>query len=84
MIRIKIGAVVAGDMQSRMPDDLPLEKVTAPGAAVLTVAEARALLADAEFNSDPACVDVGPYAMPRSTFNAYKRLRDSLREALSA
>lgn len=84
MIHIKIGAAVAGDLQSRMPDDLPLEKVTVPGAAVLSIDEARALLADATFNSDPSCVDVGPYAMPRSTFNAYRRLRDSLRVALSA
>lgn len=83
MIQIKIGAVVVGDLQSRMPDDLPLDKITRPGIVSLTADEARALLADAEFNSDPACVDVGPYAMPRSTFSAYRRLRDSLRVALS-
>lgn len=84
MIRIKIGAAVAGDLQSRMPDDLPLDKVTRPGVSALTTDEARALLADAEFNSDTKCVDVGPYAMPRATFNAYRRLRDSLRAALAA
>lgn len=83
MIRIKIGAAVAGDLQSRMPDDLPLDKITQPGVVALTADEARALLADAAFNSNPSCVDVGPYAMPRSTFNAYRKLRDSLRAALS-
>jgi hypothetical protein len=82
MIKIRISPRLANEYADRLPEDLPIEKLKA-GAVDLTAEEARAVLADAQFNSDPSCVDVGPYAMPRSTFNAYRKLRDSLRAALS-
>lgn len=82
MIKIRISPTIANEFADRMPDELPLDKLRA-GACELTVDEARAVLADAEFNSDRRAVDVGPYGMPRATFNAYRALAKQAREAIN-
>lgn len=81
MIKLRISQTIGNDYADRLPDHLPLDKLGA-GAVELTFAEARAVLADAEFNSDRNCVDVGPYAMPLATFNAYRALAKHARAAI--
>lgn len=82
MIKIRISPTIANEFADRMPDELPLDKLRA-GACELTVEEACAVLADAEFNSDRRAIDVGPYGMPRATFNAYRALAKQAREAIN-
>lgn len=82
MIKIRISPTIANELADRLPDELPLDKLRA-GVCELTIDEARALLADAEFNSDPRAIDVGPYGMPLATFNAYRALAKQTRAALS-
>lgn len=81
MIKIRISPTIANEFADRLPDELPLDKLRA-GVCELTPDELRAVLADAEFNSDPRAVDVGPYGMPRATFNAYRALAKQARAAL--
>jgi len=82
MIKIRISPTIANELADRMPDELPLDKLRA-GICELTIDEARAVLADAEFNSDPHAIDVGPYGMPRATFNAYRALAKQVCAALA-
>lgn len=82
MFKIRISPTIANELADRMPDELPLDKLRA-GICELTIDEARAVLADAEFNSDPHAIDVGPYGMPRATFNAYRALAKQVRAALA-
>jgi hypothetical protein len=70
---VKITPTIFLEYETRLPDHLPLEKLD-QGYCTLTLEEARAVLADAEFNSDTTAQDVGPYGMPLSTFNAYRAL----------
>lgn len=81
VIRIRISAAIAQEYDVRCPDHLPLEKL-AEGCVTLTIDEARAVLADAEYNSDTTAVDVGPYDMPLGTFNAYRALARQARAAI--
>jgi len=83
MIKIRISPTIDNEYRDRLPDELPLDKLRA-GVCELTIGEARAVLADAEFNSDPHAVDVGPYGMPRATFNAYRTLAKQIRATLNA
>lgn len=82
MIKIRISPTIDNEYRDRLPDELPLDKLRV-GVCELTPDEARAVLADAEFNSDPRAVDVGPYGMPRTTFNAYRALAKQVRAALA-
>jgi hypothetical protein len=80
-VRIRISAAISHEYDVRCPDFLPLDKLR-EGACELTLDEARAVLADAEYNSDPQAQDVGPYGMPLGTFNAYRALAKQIRTAL--
>ena len=66
-----------------MPEHLPLDKLNA-GVCHLTRDEALAVMHDAEYNSDPEAVDIGPYGMPIGTFNAYKALAAQIRRSLAS
>lgn len=80
-VTIKISQAIDDEYTLRVPDFLPLEKLRA-GACVLTLDEARAVLEDAEFNSDRTVFDVGPYGMPLGAFNAYRALAKQVRAAI--
>ena len=53
---VRISATIDNEYANRCPDFLPLDKLS-EGRCELTVAEARAVLADAEFNSDRALAE---------------------------
>ena len=79
---LRISATIDNEYDDRCPSFLPLHKLRT-GRCDLTLEEARAVLADAEFNSDRTCVDVGPYAMPLAVFNAYRALARQARAAIA-
>lgn len=80
---VRISATIDNEYANRLPEFLPLSKLN-EGRCELTAAEARAVLADAEFNSDRNAVDVGPYGTPLPVFNAYRALAKQVRAALQA
>lgn len=80
-ITARISATIENEYAARLPDFLPLDKLNA-GNCKLTLEEARAVLADAEFNSDLEAVDVGPDGTPLPVFNAYRALARQLRQAI--
>lgn len=82
-ITLRISATIDGEYANRLPDHLPLEKLRA-GRCQLTLEEAIAVAEDAEFNSDPAAVDIGPYGTPLPVFNAYRALARQARQAIQA
>lgn len=82
IIRIRISAAIAQEYAARCPDHLPLAKLV-EGRVDLTIDEARAVLDDAEFNSDTTAFDVGPYGMPLGVFTAYRALARQVRAALA-
>ena len=79
---VRISATIDNEYANRCPDFLPLDKLN-EGRCELTVEEARAVLADAEFNSDRKAVDVGPYGTPLPVFNACRALAEQVRKALA-
>jgi len=79
---VRISATIDNEYANRAPEHLPLDKLDT-GRCTLTVAEAQAVLADAEFNSDRKAVDVGPYGTPLSVFNAYRALAEQVRKVLA-
>lgn len=81
MIRVRISATIADEYESRCPECIP-ERIRCAGTHDLSPAEAEQVLLDARWNSDRTCVDVGPYAMPLSTFNAYRALAAQMRTAI--
>jgi hypothetical protein len=81
-VTLRISATIDNEYGNRLPDYLPLDKLS-EGACVLTIEEARAVLADAEFNCDRKAVDVGPYGTPLNVFNAYRALAKQARAALT-
>lgn len=81
MIQIRITPTIDNEYANRLPDFLPLEKLQV-GLVTVTENEARAILRDAEFNSDPTAVDVGQYGTPIGVFRAYKALAQQVRRAL--
>lgn len=83
LVKIRISPAIENEYANRLPDFLPLDKLDA-GVCELTADEARAVLADAEHNSDRDAVDVGEYGMPLGTFNAYRALARQVRKALDA
>lgn len=78
-ITVRISATIDNEYATRCPDYLPLDKLH-EGRCVLTLEEARAVLADAEYNSDLDAVDVGPYGTPLPVFNAYRALAHQIRK----
>lgn len=80
-IKIKVTTTIANEYDTRCPEDIP-EAVRAAGMHEVDESTARAMLADAEFNSDPKAQDVGRYGMPLPVFNAYKALATQIRSAL--
>jgi hypothetical protein len=77
MITIKISPTINYEYMARMPDFLPLDKLTT-GNCVLTLDEARVVLEDAEFNIDP---DGPKYDL--GTFNAYRALAKQVAAAIA-
>lgn len=71
--KVRIGPVMADEMMSRLPDNLPLWCCRV-GTHLATLAEVRELLEDARFNSNKKNVEVGEYGMPLATFRSYQRL----------
>lgn len=81
LVRVRISAAIDNEYASRCPEFLPLDKLH-EGWCVLTVGEAREVLADAQFNSDKTAVDVGPNGMSLGVFNAYRALAKQVAGAL--
>lgn len=79
---LRISATIDNEYANLLPDFLPLDKLH-EGRCTLTLDEARAVLADAEFNSDPKAQDVGEYGMPLPVFNAYRALAKQARAAIA-
>ena len=82
MIKIRISPTINNEYANRLPEFLPLHKLSV-GMVELTLDEARAVLDDAEFNSDRNAQDVGPYGMPLPVFNAYRALAKQVRAAIA-
>lgn len=83
LVRIRITRTIEGEYETRLPEHLPLDKLNT-GWCELTLEEARAVLSDAEHNSDRNAVDVGPYGVPLPVFNAYRALARQARTAIAA
>jgi len=81
VITIRITETVSQEYDIRCPDFLPLDKLRV-GKCLLTLDEARKVLADAEYNSDPEAVEVGEYGVPLGTYNAYRALARQVRKAI--
>ena len=80
-VTINITKTINDEYTARMPEFLPLDKLTT-GKCVLTLEEAQAVLDDAKYNSDLDAVCVGKYYMPVSTFKAYKALAKQTKDAI--
>ena len=81
-IQLRISATIDNEYANRQPEFLPLDKLH-EGVCTLTLEEAKAVLNDAEYNSDLDAVDVGPFGMPLGTFNAYRALAKQARVAIA-
>ncbi|KAF1003857.1 MAG: hypothetical protein GAK28_04320 [Luteibacter sp.] len=79
-VRVRISAAIDNEYANRAPDFLPLDKLDI-GVCELTLAEAREVLADAEFNAD---IKGGPEEMPGGTRRAYAALVKQLCKAIAA
>lgn len=82
VITIQISGTIEDDYATRLPEHLPLEKLN-EGVCTITVEEAHIVLADAEFNSDPNCIDIGTNGTPLGTYNSYKALAAQIRKKLA-
>jgi hypothetical protein len=78
---LRISPTIAGEYMSRCPDHIPDQACTA-GRKAFTLDQARAIVEDAEHNSDPRAVDVGEYGTPLPIFNAYRALARQGRAAI--
>ena len=81
-IEVRISSTIENEYANRLPDFLPLDKLS-QGRCKLSLDEARRVLADADWNGDRQCVDVGHYGMPLGVFNAYRALAKQVRAAIS-
>jgi hypothetical protein len=81
LITIRITETISQEYDVRLPGFLPLDKLHV-GKCLLTLDEARAVLADAEYNSAPEAVEVGEYGVPLGVFNAYRALARQVRKAI--
>ena len=82
-IRIRISETIENEYANRLPTWLPLEKLDV-GVVELTLDEARAVLRDAEHNSDLDVFEIGPYALPLGTWSAYRALAKQIKKALAS
>lgn len=80
-VSIRISDTIAGEYESRCPEDIP-DELTVAGVHRVSLDVARAIRDDAAYNSDRRAQDVGPYGMPLPTFNAYKALAKQVNKAL--
>ena len=80
-VRVRISPTIANEYASRCLEYIP-EEVYLTGKRSVSVESAKAMLADAEFNSDKTAQDVGEYGMPLPVFNAYRALAKQLRSAI--
>ena len=78
---VRISPTIANEYATRNPEDIP-EEAYCTGQRSVKVESARAMLADAEFNSDTTVFEVGEYGMPLGCFNAYRALAKQLRATL--
>lgn len=81
-VKVLISPTINNEYANRLPDFLPLDKLNV-GMCELTLEEARAVLADAKYNSDRDAVDIGPYGTPLPVFNAYRALAKQVRNAIA-
>lgn len=80
---VRISPTISNEYATRCPDHIP-EEAFLTGRRSVSVEAARAMLADAVFNSDTRAVDVGEYGVPLGTFNAYRALAKQLRTTLAS
>lgn len=88
ILKLYISPTIQGEYEQRSvfggDAEWPLVEWDAKGVATLSADTVKAVLADAEHNCDPRCVDIGPYGMPLGTTNAYRALARQCRKALTA
>lgn len=86
-IKIRISPTIQGEYEQRSvfggDAEWPLVEWDATGVAALPADTVKAMLADADHNCNPRCVDIGPDAMPLGTANAYRALARQCRKALA-
>lgn len=80
-ITVRISPTIANEYASRCPDDIP-EEVYLTGKRSVSLASARLMLSDAEFNSDKEAFDIGEHGMPLPIYNAYRALAKQLRATI--
>lgn len=79
---LRISPTISNEFATRNPEDVP-ESCYCTGKVSVSLASARAILADAEFNSDTKVFEVGEYGMPLPIFNAYRALAKQARAAIA-
>ena len=82
-MKIRIRDAVAQELEASACDHIPDWALTI-GTHDATVEEIRTLLAEASYYTDPAQFDIGPYALPLGTFNAFCALKKQCQKLLSA
>ena len=81
-VTLRISKTISNEYANRCSDHIP-EEVFLTGKRSLSLDSARAILADAEFNSDLQAQDVGEYGVPLGVFNAYRALAKQARAAIA-
>lgn len=81
LVRITISPTIDNEYANRLPEWLAPD--VSQGVNVVGLSMARAILSDAEYNSDRNAVDVGPYGTPLPVFNAYRALAKQVRGAIA-
>jgi hypothetical protein len=79
---VRISPTISNEYANRCPEGIP-EEAFLTGKRSVSLQSARAMLSDAEYNSDKTAFDVGPDDMPLGTFNAYRALAKQLRVAIA-
>jgi hypothetical protein len=80
---VRVSPTIANEYASRCPEGIP-EEVYLTGRRSVRLESARAMLADAEYQTDPAANDCGEYGVPLPAWNAYKALARQLRAVLGS
>ena len=87
-VKLRISATIQNEYANRCPEHIPAVILGAgrchPGLYRVSLDEARAVLADAEHNSDGDAFSVGKFDMPVGTWRAYKALAKQVRAAISS
>lgn len=82
MVTVRISDTISNEYASRCADHLP-EECFNTGRRSITLDSARAMLADAEYQTNPAANDCGDYGIPLPIWNAYKALAKQLRKVIA-